>query len=1045
MKKSVFLTIVLVFLVVRASVTSGQNTPFGKNKVQYREFQWKYIQSPHFDIYFYDGGKELADFTAEVSEPALASIQKTCHFDITDRITLIIYNSHNDFQQTNAVGEYLPEGVGGVTELLKNRVVVPFEGDYTKFRHVIHHELVHAVLNLMFSGGSYQALLTGGGMQIPTWMNEGLAEYESLEGLDAETDMFMRDAVLADEVPKLERLGGYVQYRVGQTMYTYIAEKYGTEKVGELLNRIKMSRSPELGFRSTFGLGISEFGERFQEYLKKKYFPDIAKYEDPSTFAEVIADHKKLDNFFNSSPEISPSGEYVAFISDRNESFDVWVQNLSNPKDIKRILSGGGSTADFEELHLLAPGLAWSHDGKNVLVVSKSGRYDIVSVINVESGDIERLPVTGLDGIFQLKVSPDGKHVGFIGYKDGASDLYLYEIESKSFKNLTRDVFSDQDICWSADSRSIIFSSDRKTNLIPAEYAVDGVMQAAYQREGWDLYEFNIQTSAIRQLTNTPGINEEKPSIAYDKNVLFFTSDSNGINNIYAYDLTTKIRRPITNSVSRVVQISSSKDAAKLAFAAVNKTGYNIYVMRNPLERIVDSVPLTSFYSDKRVVAMASDSVIAKYASITDDEREQDTIRGYGDISIDLSNYVYSSNPNENRSRIDMREKITDRAPVITDFKDSTGDYIPHNYKVLFSSDLITGTAGYMGYYGLMGSAQMLFSDELGNHQLYFATNLIIDLKNSSYLLAYYNLTDRINYGIQGFHTARFLYTIPDVGYEDTYNYFYSRFTTWGVSALTSYPFDRFTRLDLSFAAQVHSKDVIDDNLDIPTKTKFSLSPTLSYVFDNTSWSYFYPKGGTRYNLSVSAAPGFGSKFIGFFTPAVDVRHYIPLFGGTSLAMRFAGAVSVGPNPQKFYLGGMDGWINSYTSEYAYPITEPEDISFYGVGLPLRGYAYNEKVGTKYILSNIAWRFPFPIFVSGAPLGLFAEAFVDAGTAWDKQLYLFRKKSDGSFITDDLLMSTGIGFRTYFFGFYLKMDIAWRTDLQSSSSPNYLFSIGQDF
>ncbi|HEY6172188.1 MAG TPA: biopolymer transporter Tol, partial [Candidatus Kapabacteria bacterium] len=124
MKKRAFLVYLLVFMTCGIATLHGQSTPYGKNKVQYREFNWRYIQSEHFDVYYYDGGKELADFTAEVAEPALASIQKTCHFDITDRITIIIHNSHNDFQQTNAVGEYLPEGVGGVTELLKNRVIL---------------------------------------------------------------------------------------------------------------------------------------------------------------------------------------------------------------------------------------------------------------------------------------------------------------------------------------------------------------------------------------------------------------------------------------------------------------------------------------------------------------------------------------------------------------------------------------------------------------------------------------------------------------------------------------------------------------------------------------------------------------------------------------------------------------------------------------------------------------------------------------------------------------------------------------------------------
>src|SRR5581483_8260241 len=114
-------------------------TIFGKNKVEYKDFDWKFIQSPHFDVYFYQGGRELAEFVADHAEAALDSIQRVVKYDITNRIAILVYNSHNDFQQTNAVGEFLPEGVGGVTELLKNRVVIPFEGDFELFRHVIHH------------------------------------------------------------------------------------------------------------------------------------------------------------------------------------------------------------------------------------------------------------------------------------------------------------------------------------------------------------------------------------------------------------------------------------------------------------------------------------------------------------------------------------------------------------------------------------------------------------------------------------------------------------------------------------------------------------------------------------------------------------------------------------------------------------------------------------------------------------------------------------------------------------------------------------------
>ena len=43
---------------------------FGKNKVQYRTFDWKYIQSKNFDVYYYDS-KYLAEVTALYAEEAL--------------------------------------------------------------------------------------------------------------------------------------------------------------------------------------------------------------------------------------------------------------------------------------------------------------------------------------------------------------------------------------------------------------------------------------------------------------------------------------------------------------------------------------------------------------------------------------------------------------------------------------------------------------------------------------------------------------------------------------------------------------------------------------------------------------------------------------------------------------------------------------------------------------------------------------------------------------------------------------------------------------
>ncbi len=281
---SVALGIVLVLF--GAAPTFAQ---FGKNKVQYRDFDWKFIQSDNFDVYYYDEeGLNLATFTANVAELALLSVEETLQFRLPDRVSIVVYLSKNDFQQTNVVGAYMPEGVGGVTELYKNRIVVPFEGEWEKFRHVIHHELVHAVLNEKFYGGSVQNLIANNvQVELPIWMNEGLAEFEAYNGYNRPTDMFVRDAIVGTYFPDLPRLGGYFAYRGGQAFYWYVARTYGRKKIGELLDRLH-SGTLDDAFQGAFGKDLNEFSESFLYDLKQEYWPDIVERDRPRDFAKRL-------------------------------------------------------------------------------------------------------------------------------------------------------------------------------------------------------------------------------------------------------------------------------------------------------------------------------------------------------------------------------------------------------------------------------------------------------------------------------------------------------------------------------------------------------------------------------------------------------------------------------------------------------------------------------------------------------------------------------------------------------------------------------------
>ncbi len=72
MKKKI-LNIIFSVIILLVTVSSAF-AQFGKNKVQYKNFSWKFIQSEHFDIYFYQGGEYLAEFTAVVAESSLVSL-----------------------------------------------------------------------------------------------------------------------------------------------------------------------------------------------------------------------------------------------------------------------------------------------------------------------------------------------------------------------------------------------------------------------------------------------------------------------------------------------------------------------------------------------------------------------------------------------------------------------------------------------------------------------------------------------------------------------------------------------------------------------------------------------------------------------------------------------------------------------------------------------------------------------------------------------------------------------------------------------------------
>ena len=1030
----------LLFLALAAApdARAQYNPVFGKNKVQYKKFQFSYIQSAHFDVYFSEGGEGIAAFAALSAESAYVRISKLFRYQVVNRIPLIIYNSHNEFQQTNVISEYLEEGIGGVTELFKNRVVIPYEGDYAKFRHVIHHELVHAVVNDMFYGGSIQNILANNiSLQLPLWFNEGIAEYSALQW-DTNSDMYLRDATVHEYLPKISQLYGYAAYRGGQSVWWYIANKYGEQKIGEILNRVKSTRSVDLGFRAAIGLSVEELSERWQKEQKILYWPDVAKRDEPSDYARRLTDHRKDGSFYNTSPAISPQGDRVAFITNRDDYFALYVMNTLDGGNVEKV-RGGQTTNDFEELHLLTPGISWSPDGRRIAVATKAGAQDAIILADVATGDDEKLTFD-LDGIFSIDWSPDGNRMAFIGNTVDRSDVYVYDFTTRQLTNLTNDIFTDSDPCWSPDGTTVYFSSDRGDHLPGA--TVDPVR---YPHGQVDIYAITVADRALARLTDWDQGNETSTVVAADGKTILFVADLNGINNIYRMDLATRESRPITNSISGVYQLSLSRDGSKLAFASLVNGGYDIFLLRNPLEKDLKTAELevTEFYERRQagallVTAAAPADSVAK----TPTAAAPDTAGLYGgNVEIDFSNYVFTDPALENIPA----DSSVNRLPPITQNVDSNGNFRVNKYRLNFSPDIIYGNAGYDTFYGLTGSTILSFSDLMGDHQIVLSLNLMLDLKNSDFGVQYFYLPERIDFGFTAFHSARFV-VIDDIFGGSLY-----RFRTYGAGLTAYYPLDRFRRLEFG----LNWLDISRENMDVlnyPVQKRTVILPMLGYVHDTSLWGIISPANGSRYAFNLYGTPPVGDDGISFVNLTADLRTYLRLGRNYTLALRFAGGGSFGEDPQKFMIGGVDYWINREFEGGYVPLDNAEDYIFLTTGLPLRGYNYNAAIGSRYTLFNFELRYPLFALVQAGPLPIGLQSlggvmFFDAGAAWtkDDQLVLFQRTSNGNVVTRDLLMGMGTGARIYVIGFLLRFDVAWAWYWSGFSEPKFYFSLGLDY
>jgi hypothetical protein len=568
-----------------AQVIDPYYTYFGVNKIAYDTFTWKTYRSTHFLIYFHDREESSLQKVASYAESAYDDISRALNFQIPKPINIIYYATHSEFEQTNTLSGFIPEGVGAFALPTRNRMVLPIDMADEELQKLVAHELTHVFQFEIFFGGSFIRAYTSGA---PQWLTEGMASYFASDE-DARDKMVLRDAVLSDQVPEIAERGiyGFFAYRFGHAVFDFIEAEWGKDGVRDFVFEYRGQLGPNIDrvLQRTYGVNAEDFDIRFRRYLRQRFLRMLTERGEPIDFGDQV----RLSQ--EGSAEVSvrpfPSGDFGAAISTLGEDANVVVFSPRDRKLYRNLTKGFKTDYEYIVAQWLTTGpvggvdLAVSPDGNTLAFFVRRERGRELLLLNALDGKIESMiPMPGLDQQLNPAFSPDGKQIAFMAFKGGDADIYTYSFENKAIINVTQDRSFDFAPSFSPDGQWIYYSGVQGTNA--------------------KIFRLRPGVEGSREQITYGDSNDEDAALSPDGKRLFFASDRNGgVYNIYSVDLANGETNAFTNVVGGCFSpaILTARDGSeRLVFSAYYKRRFMLYVTdaKKPYRKLAELNPAPS-------------------------------------------------------------------------------------------------------------------------------------------------------------------------------------------------------------------------------------------------------------------------------------------------------------------------------------------------------------------------------------------------------------------------------------------------------------------
>ena len=1094
-----------VLLSICQGLAQRATESFGKNRIQYRAFEWQYISSENFDVYYYDARKRVATEATLYLETEFDRITDLIGYPPYLKTKVFLYNSITDLQQSNMGIDGQQFNVGGQTEFIKPYVEIAHPGTLDEFKEELIYKVADLMVNEMMFGGSLKDMFQNAVLlNLPDWFIDGASLYAA-KGWNSEMDDYVRQLVKSKRVNKALRLTGSEGALVGQSIWNFIVEKYGKGSVANILNYTRVIRNEQKSMYITLGIGFKQFMLDWKRFYSSEQDKVDQSYQAPSDSSRFSPSHRK--SVIYTTVKISPDGKHVAYAENDRGRFNVMVKSLEN--GLETVILKGGNKVFRQSVDYHVPLLSWS-DSHTLGVIGVSNGNYIFWLYDLTTRSKLPRQLDKFSNIRSLDFSGNGRLAVVSADMEGQNDLFLISSRRDRTKRLTNDIFDDFDPSFIPNSNTIVFSSNRTTdttNTIKKDFRK---VPANY-----NLFIYNLDTTAnlVTRITNT--LSKDIYPKAIDENNFYYLSDQRGILNLFKHSRQTGVYAQVTNFPSSIKEYDIDFRNRTLAIVTTKDLQDDIFVQQNfninrqiftPATKRKESQQVKIITERRKkesrqgvsIKQLINERLQMKQDTVTKKPEPQnvpnilaplDTNKVKpGKAEINTDNYSFAEEkvkkdtiiapklPEKNLNTDDYKfEDDVSKALKPTEtflsrymkVRESSRINGPFKYEPKFSYENLATNFVIDPLRGFSIRLETQMNDILENFRIFGGIQTAFDWKSGDVYGEFQYLKHRVDFSVR--YDRKVIFWNQN---DQLQKYSWQKIefgAALPISVRTRVglkPFGGYTQ----FVDRGSDQQVSSPPKYAPSKQQFYAGVRAELVYDNSVTTGMNLIEGTRGKVNFVHYAGIGNKSASFSQISIDVRHYQKIYKEIVFAVRGYSGNFFGNAPKQYVLGGIDNWFGNVINYQG--VKNPlyvksgynENLLFAEFATTLRGFDYATLYGTSVAMANAEFRVPLVRALAGGPVSsnffrnLQFTAFYDIGTSWtgappisSANTLRTEEIKQGPFLVDlkqylnPWLYSYGLGFRTMMLGYYLKFDLAWPVENYKVKDPRLSVSLGFDF